>query len=448
MEASTLFAAIVQDSDAAIIAKDADGTVLSWNRAAETIFGWTAAEMIGQSIDRIVPPERLDESAAVLDTIKRGDSAARIETVRLHKDGSPVDIALLVSALRGADGAFIGSSEISRDITSELRTRSALSDVEARFGLVADNIAQLVWIADPDGWIFWYNKRWFEYTDTTIDQMQGFGWRSVHHPDHVDRVTEQYTRNIASGEEWEDTFPLRDHDGNYRWFLTRGVPLLGDDGKVQYWFGTNTDVTALRDAERRIEVLLMEVNHRSKNLLSVVQSMARRSSANGDDFIPRLERRIAALSANQDVLVHRNWTAVPLRELIEAQLLFLDQAASQTELAGPDVVIQPNTAEALSMTLHELATNAEKYGAYSASAGIVRISWDISGTDSDAEFVLRWTESGGPGVLQTNEPGFGSRIIQDVPRGRLRGQVETEYAPQGFRFTLRCPAVNVLAAPE
>jgi two-component sensor histidine kinase len=100
------------------------------------------------------------------------------------------------------------------------------------------------------------------------------------------------------------------------------------------------------------------------------------------------------------------------------------------------------------MTLHELATNAEKYGAYSVPAGTVRISWDISGTAAEAEFVLRWTESGGPMVVQTNQPGFGSRIIRDVPSGRLRGEVETEYAPQGFRFTLRCPAANVLATLE
>ena len=100
------------------------------------------------------------------------------------------------------------------------------------------------------------------------------------------------------------------------------------------------------------------------------------------------------------------------------------------------------------MALHELATNAEKYRAFSVPEGMVRISWDQGGTGTDEEFVLRWTESGGPPVLQNGQPGFGTRIIRDVPSGRLRGEVETEYAPQGFRFTLRCPAANVLALPE
>ena len=448
MEQADLFAAIVEHSDAAIISKNIHDQVLSWNRAAELIFGWTAEEMIGQPSRRIIPADRQAEDDHILELIKRGESVARIETVRLRKDGSEVPIAVLISPVRDQSGTVIGASEIARDLTSELQVRTALSDIETRFGVMADNIAQLAWITHPDGGIFWFNRRWFDYTGLTLDEAQGYGWQKVLHPDHIERVNEKVAVFLESGEDWEDTFPLLGTDGEYRWFLSRAVPQRDVAGKILYWFGTNTDVTELRDAERRIELLLMEVNHRSRNLLSVVQSMARRTAASSEDFIPRLERRIAALATNQDVLVQRNWTAIPLRELIEAQLLFLDQAETQTELSGADVVVQPATAEALSMTLHELATNAEKYGAYSVPAGTVRISWDIGGTGADAEFVLRWTESGGPPVPQNGEPGFGSRIIRDVPKGRLRGEVETEYAPQGFRFTLRCPADNVLAAPE
>ena len=449
MNAAELFAAIVEDSDAAIIAKDLEGRVLAWNRAAQKAFGWTAAEMIGQPIRRLIPDDRQHEEDMILASIRRGESVDRLETVRLHKDGSLIDIAVLVSPIHDSTGAIIGASKIAREIGEELRTRNALRDVESRFGLLADNIAQLAWIADNKGEITWFNQRFFEFTGRTYDQMRGPDrGESVVHPDHVERVSEHYDRSIAAGAEWEDTFPMRGANGQYRWFLTRAVPVRGEDGEVINWFGTNTDITELRDAERRIELLLMEVNHRSKNLLSVVQSMARRTASTSEDFIPRLEQRIAALAANQDVLVQRNWTAIPLRELIEAQLLFLEQAEAQTELNGPDVVIQPATAEALSMALHELATNAEKYGAYSVPGGLVQINWDLGGTGSDEEFVLRWTESGGPPVPQNGQPGFGTRIIRDVPSGRLRGEVETEYAPQGFRFTLRCPAANVLALPE
>jgi len=448
MSAADLFTAIVEDSDAAIIAKDIDGIVLAWNRAAEKVFGWSAGEMIGQPIRRLIPADRQPEEDEILVTIRRGDSVDRFETVRLHKNGTPIDIAVLISPLRAASGAVIGASKIARDIREELRTRKALQDYETRFELMADNITQLAWIGDAEGSLYWYNRRWFDFTGTTLEEMTGWGWEKVHHPDHVERVVAHVKEGFGSGTEWEDTFPLRGADGQYRWFLTRAVPLKDDAGKVLFWFGTNTDITEMRDAERRIELLLMEVNHRSKNLLSVVQSMARRTAGNSTDFIPRLEKRIAALSANQDVLVQRNWSPVPLRELVDAQLLFLEQAARQTEIVGPDVVVQSSTAEALSMALHELATNAEKYGAFSVPGGLVKISWDVGGIGSDAEFVLRWIESGGPPVPQDGKPGFGTRIIHDVPKGRLRGEVETEYAPRGFRFTLRCPAANVLALPE
>ena len=448
MNAADLFAAIVEDSDAAIIAKDIEGNVIAWNRAAEKVFGWSAQEMIGQPIRRLIPADRQHEEDSILASIRAGQSVDRLETVRLHKDGSPIDIAVLVSPIHDKAGNIIGASKIARDITEELRTRKALQDYETRFALMADNITQLAWIGDAEGSLYWYNRRWFDYTGTTLEEMAGWGWEKVHHPDHVDRVVAHVKEGFGSATEWEDTFPLRGADGQYRWFLTRAVPLKDAAGKVLCWFGTNTDVTELRDAERRIELLLMEVNHRSKNLLSVVQSLARRTASTGEDFIPRLEKRIAALSVNQDVLVQRNWSPVPLRELIDAQLLFLEQAANQTEIVGPAVVIQSNTAEALSMALHELATNADKYGAYSVPGGMVKISWDVGGTGSDAEFVLRWIESGGPSVPQNGKPGFGTRIIRDVPKGRLRGEVETEYAPRGFRFTLRCPAANVLALPE
>ena len=448
MDPAGLYAAIVKHSDAAIVSNDTDGIVLSWNRAAELMFGWTANEMIGQSLRRIIPADRQDEAERILDLIRRGESVPRIETVRLRKDGSEISIAALISPLLDGTSTVIGASKIAHDITGELPTRNALTDIETRFGLLADNISQLAWIANPAGGILWFNRRWFDYTGLTPEELQGYGWQRMLHPEHIERVNQRIAVDLASGDDWEDTFPILGKDGQFRWFLSRASPQRDAAGKIINWFGTATDITQQREAERRIELLLMEVNHRSKNLLSVVQSMARRTASTSEDFIPRLERRIAALAANQDVLVQRNWAAVPLRELIAAQLLFLEQADAQTQVSGPDMVIQPGTAEALSMTLHELATNAEKYGAYSVPAGLVRISWDIGGTAADAEFVLRWTESGGPKVVQNKEPGFGSRIIRDVPRGRLRGEVETEFAPQGFRFTLRCPAANVLAAPE
>ena len=134
---------------------------------------------------------------------------------------------------------------------------------EHDFANLADSLPQLAWMADGTGSIFWYNRRWYEYTGTTVDDMRGWGWRTVHHPNHVDGVVTRITAAFTSGEPWEDTFPLRSHTGEYRWFLSRAEPYRDDSGQVVRWYGTNTDVTervrrdeALLRGERRYESLV------------------------------------------------------------------------------------------------------------------------------------------------------------------------------------------------
>ncbi len=131
-------------------------------------------------------------------------------------------------------------------------SESRLRESEERFRTLANNISQFAWMTDEKGWIFWYNQRWFDYTGTTLEEMEGWGWQKVHHPDHVQRVTEHFKQAIESGELWEDTFPLRGKDGRYRWFLSRALPIRDAEGRVLRWFGTNTDITGQLDTEREL----------------------------------------------------------------------------------------------------------------------------------------------------------------------------------------------------
>jgi PAS domain S-box-containing protein len=141
---------------------------------------------------------------------------------------------------------------VSRDIVARGLAEEAFREGEERFRNLANNISQLAWMADEKGSIFWYNQRWFDYSGTTLEEMAGWGWQKIHHPDHVQRVVDKISKCFQNGERWEDTFPLRDRDGNYRWFLSQAVPIRDWEGKVMRWFGTNTDISVRMEAERHL----------------------------------------------------------------------------------------------------------------------------------------------------------------------------------------------------
>ena len=152
--------------------------------------------------------------------------------------------------LRDETGRIAGVNVVIQEITDRKNAEAALRESEERFRTLADNMSQFAWMTDENGWIFWYSSRWFEYTGTTLAQMQGWGWQSVHHPEHVvDRVVERIRHSFETGESWEDTFPLRSRDGTYRWFLSRALPIRDESGRIIRWFGTNTDITELQQAE-------------------------------------------------------------------------------------------------------------------------------------------------------------------------------------------------------
>jgi PAS domain S-box-containing protein len=161
---------------------------------------------------------------------------------------------------------------LNRDLEQRVMERTEeLRESEIQFRTLANSIPQLAWMANPDGTVFWYNQRWFDYTGTTLEEVEGHGWRQFHHPEHVARVAAGIERCWRTGEEWEDTCPLRGHDGQYRWFLSRAVPIRDSHGKVVRWFGTSTDISRQIAAEEQIRRLNEELKQRLAELETIMQ---------------------------------------------------------------------------------------------------------------------------------------------------------------------------------
>lgn len=184
--------------------------------------------------------------------------------------GQPKWWEVIITPILNATGQPEQLLAVSRDVTERKLAEEAMRESEERFRALAENIPQLAWMNNADGWVFWYNKRWFDYTGTTLEQAQGWGWQSMQHPDYIERVTEKLKRALATGEPWEDTFPLRNREGQYRWFLSRAFPMRDSSGKITRWFGTSTDITELRDAQDALNRAQNELQHYANNLETAV----------------------------------------------------------------------------------------------------------------------------------------------------------------------------------
>jgi PAS domain S-box-containing protein len=192
-------------------------------------------------------------------------------------------------ARRDETGQVDGILAFVFEVTAIVIAKKEIEAAEKRFRLIADNISQLAWMADSTGALFWYNQRWFDYTGTTLDEVKGWGWERVHDPEHLDRVAKKFSKHLKSGEVWEDTFPIRGADGNYRWFLSRAIPTKNEQGEVISWFGTNTDITEQRQDDQRKNDFIGMVSHELKtpltSLTAIVQLANSKLKTSPDTFL-------------------------------------------------------------------------------------------------------------------------------------------------------------------
>jgi PAS domain S-box-containing protein len=297
-------ASIVESSDDAIVSKNLDGVITSWNRGAEHIFGYTAEEAVGQPISIIIPQDRQDEERSILTRIRRGERIEHFETVRQRKNGSLLVISLSVSPVKNAGGKIVGASKIARDITEQ----------------------------------------------------------------------------------------KRNHE--------------------------------------QIATLAREAEHRSKNLLANVQAAVHLSVSDTSDGLKKaIEGRIQALANVNSLFVESRWIGAELSAIASQELApYSETNGRRVAIDGPPILLKPDAAQAIAVTLHELATNAAKYGALSAANGQVDLRWSH---EADGRLQLHWTEIGGPVVQEPTRRGFGRRII-DQMIAQLKGQARFDWHPEGL----------------
>jgi PAS domain S-box-containing protein len=297
-------ASIVESSDDAIISKNLDGIITSWNRGAERIFGYKAEEAIGQPITIVIPQDRQDEERTILTRIRRGERIEHFETVRQRKQGSLVVISLTVSPVKNADGKIVGASKIARDITEQKRN------------------------------------------------------------------------------------------------------------------------------QEKIAILAREAEHRSKNLLASVQATVMLSQGDTSASLKQaIEGRIRALANVHSLFVESRWIGAELSAIAMQELApYFEAGETRVRINSPQVLLEPNAAQAVAVILHELATNAAKYGALSAANGKIDLNWLH---EADGRLVIHWTEIGGPAVQTPTHQGFGGRIIQQMSR-QLEAKARFDWRPEGL----------------
>ena len=267
------------------------------------------------------------------------------------------------------------------------------------------------------------------------------------HPDDVEMVQANLEASLDPVDPRLSAteFRLRRGDGEVRWVETLGLAYFEGDGRERRavsYVGTLADITERKEREEKEHLLMREINHRAKNMLSVVDAIAHQTATrNPEDFVERFSERIQALSANQDLLVRNEWNGVEIEDLVCAQLkLFADLIGSRIAVQGPRLRLKAASAQAIGLALHELATNAGKYGALSTDTGRVDVRW---GTSGDI-FTISWTEREGPLVSAPKRRGFGTIVMEAMAERSVDGTVDLDYVPSGVTWRLACSAANAL----
>jgi PAS domain S-box-containing protein len=404
-------------------------------REAWTAFVWSGAALLSLSMLLAFGVGRL--MAEPIARLRRAGAALG--------EGRPV--SPIVSTLREADEISLVLSDAARQLETRMRAQAHLA------AIVSSSPSAIVSLA-PDGTIRTWNaaaERLFGYTASeaigqAVDMLA---------PEEARQTFEKLYARVRAGETVHADVVRRRKDGRLIDIAINLAPMYDDAGRLVGISSVNRDIGERIARERHIEFLMRELAHRSKNQLAVIQAIAgqtARNSASVAEFQKRFSQRVLAMSISHDLLLAGNWKGAAMADLVRAQLApFAEETSSRIDISGPDFEVKPEAVQGITLALHELATNAAKYGALSVPEGRVAIAWELRRSAADARLRMSWRESGGPPVTPPERTGFGHVVISQMVATTLHAQVALDYAREGVSWTLDAPLAGVsetMSSPE
>jgi PAS domain S-box-containing protein len=301
--------------------------------------------------------------------------------------------------------------------------RATLNETPQTYRDMAVLSRHIVWTASPSGEVIPVDDGW-----EAITGCKQRDWVQQVHPDEVEDINAKWQHSISTGEDFESVHRLRTSSGEYRWMHARGYPFRDSKGKIVYWYGTTEDIHERIQAETELQLLHKEVDHRARNLMSVVLGLIKLAPRDStENFIDAVERRIISLSKTYTLMAESHWESVNLHELLSREL----EPYSNIEIEGREVQLIGRMVQPVSMIIHELTTNAAKYGSLSVPEGGLKITTKVT---KDRSITITWIEHGGPLCSHPNHLGFGSKLISaNTERGC---KIERDWDEAGLRITL------------
>ncbi|MEP7348792.1 MAG: PAS domain-containing protein [Sphingorhabdus sp.] len=418
-----------------------DGYIYWYNKRFYDYSGTTPDAMEGWGWQSLHDPDELPRVMKNwTQSIATGEPYEMIFPLRAH-DGIYRRFLTRIVPVRNESGVVVRWIGTNTEIENYLRTEEALAVSEAKFGVLTDAMPQMVWSTLPDGTHDYYNAQWYEFTGAPYGSIDGDHWVDMFHPDDQPKTLKRWRRSLQTGKPYDAEYRLRHHSGEYRWTLARALPVRNEQGNIIRWIGTCTDIDDAKRNAQQTELLSRELSHRIKNIFAVIGGLIGLSAhrePEHEDFANRLAGRISALGRAHDFARPHGGASGHYSDFaglhgMLAELLAPYEVDGRIAVGGDDVRIDERSATPLALVIHELATNAVKYGALSVMNGRVEI---VTGLQGDT-VTIRWKEHGGPRIsTPPEETGFGTQLSDISIKDQLGGKIERIWNADGLEVIL------------